>query len=57
MRELVAFRSCVVQDATDDWSVYVQADPELITEIAPAGLTDCHEVDESELAAVRIPRF
>jgi hypothetical protein len=58
MRALIAYRSCVVQESTDDWSIYVQADPELITEIAPAvGLADCHEVDESELAAVGISRF
>jgi hypothetical protein len=58
MRSLVAFRSCVVQESTDDWSIYVQADPELITDIAPAvGLADRHEVDESELAAVGISRF
>jgi hypothetical protein len=57
IRALVAFRSCVVQDSTDEWSIYVQADPELIAEMAPAvRLANCHQVDESELAAVGIAR-
>jgi len=58
MRALVAYPSCVVQESTNDWSVYVQADPERIAEIAPAvGLADCHVVDESELAAVGVWRL
>jgi hypothetical protein len=58
MRALGAFRSCVVQDSTDDWSIYVQADPDLITEIAPAlRLANCHAIDESELVAIGISRF
>ena len=55
MRALRGYRSCVVQESTDDWSIYVQADPELIAEIAAAvGLSGCHAVDESELAAAGI---
>jgi hypothetical protein len=58
IRALAAFRSCVVQDSMDDWSIYVQADPELIAEMAPAvRLSNCHEVDESELDPIGISRF
>jgi hypothetical protein len=55
MRALRAFRSCVVQQSTDHWTIYVQADPVLIAElVATVRLSDCNAVDESELAAVGI---
>jgi len=55
MRALGDYRSCVVQDTADEWSIYVHADPELIADIAEAlGLTDYHAVDASELAAAGI---
>jgi hypothetical protein len=55
MRALRAYRSCVVQQSTDDWSIYVQADPVLVAElVAAVGLSGCHAVDESELAAAGI---
>ena len=55
MRALRDYRACVVQESTDGWSIYVQADVEPIAEIAAAvGLAGCHAVDESELVAAGI---
>jgi uncharacterized protein GlcG (DUF336 family) len=55
MHALRAYRSCVVQESTNGWSVYVRAGPMLVAEIVAAvGLSGCHAVDEAELAAAGI---
>jgi hypothetical protein len=54
MRALRKYRSCVVQESTDGWSIYVLAYPEQIAEIAAhVGLVG-RAVDETELAAAGI---
>jgi hypothetical protein len=55
MRALRAYRSCVVQASPTRWSVYVRADPILVAELVTAvGISGCHALDESELAAAGI---